>query len=247
MLRVKLSALEHPTPDITIDCSDRKAFASIVLWLEDQKIRHYTIEDRAGLRKVEKGQEWEKAYKKYKVDIGMPKLTNKNEELTWLLGYAVRLEYLDAVDAYKFINSAQLQQKQSRAVEPSVKAENAFDNMDFHHKGFVDGVKNLATKLGIPHHPDHLVQLEAINRIIVERLTPAAAKTPIVDGKPFPFEKGDDVIIDDKQLDYAARILRLLQIQDLRQLQTVINETIVSVQELTADPKTDTKLGKVGY
>ena len=44
----------------------------------------------------------------------------------------------------------------------------------------------------------------------------------------------------------AAKILRLLHLSDLRDLQTQINEAIVRVQVLTADPKTDTRLGKVG-
>ncbi len=44
----------------------------------------------------------------------------------------------------------------------------------------------------------------------------------------------------------AAKILRLLYINDLRKLQTQINEAIVSVQTVTANPKTDTRLGKVG-
>lgn len=52
-------------------------------------------------------------------------------------------------------------------------------------------------------------------------------------------------------LDYisteAAKIMRLLHIRDLRDLQNGINEAIVKVQALTANPKTDTKLGKVGF
>ena len=44
----------------------------------------------------------------------------------------------------------------------------------------------------------------------------------------------------------AAKILRLLHIQDLRRLQTMINECIVAIQSITANPKTDTRLGKVG-
>ena len=44
----------------------------------------------------------------------------------------------------------------------------------------------------------------------------------------------------------AAKILRLLHIQELRELQTKINEAIVQVQALTANPKTDARLGKVG-
>jgi len=51
-------------------------------------------------------------------------------------------------------------------------------------------------------------------------------------------------------LDYvtqeAAKILRLLHIRELRELQTLANEAIIAVQSLTANPKTDTKLGKVG-
>lgn len=50
-----------------------------------------------------------------------------------------------------------------------------------------------------------------------------------------------DYIIND-----AAKIVRLLHIKDLRDLQTDINAAIVAVQALTANPKTDSRLGKVG-
>lgn len=53
--------------------------------------------------------------------------------------------------------------------------------------------------------------------------------------------------IDAPGLNQAAKALRLLHINEIRQLQTSINETIVAVQQLTADPKTDEKLGKVGF
>ena len=50
----------------------------------------------------------------------------------------------------------------------------------------------------------------------------------------------------DKILNDAAKILRLLHIKELRDLQTKINETIALIQGITANPKTDTSLGKVG-
>ena len=66
-------------------------------------------------------------------------------------------------------------------------------------------------------------------------------------GEPFPFKDADlGFDTGDKDLNEAAKILRLLHIQDLRTLQTRINETIVSIQAITANPKTDTRLGKVG-
>jgi RLL motif-containing protein 1 len=58
---------------------------------------------------------------------------------------------------------------------------------------------------------------------------------------PLGFDTGDQIINE------AAKVLRLLYIQDLRTLQTKINETIVSVQSLVADPRTDSKLGQTGY
>jgi RLL motif-containing protein 1 len=42
----------------------------------------------------------------------------------------------------------------------------------------------------------------------------------------------------DPVINEAAKILRLLYIKDLRILQTKINETIVSIQTITANPKT---------
>lgn len=50
----------------------------------------------------------------------------------------------------------------------------------------------------------------------------------------------------DATLNEAARILRLLHVEELRELQTRINEAIVAVQAIIADPKTDHRLGKVG-
>jgi RNA transcription, translation and transport factor protein len=39
------------------------AFRALVIWLEDQKIRHYTIEDRAALRQAN-DEAWPDAFKK---------------------------------------------------------------------------------------------------------------------------------------------------------------------------------------
>lgn len=72
-----------------------KEFRNVILWLEDQKIRHYKIEDREGLRKLN-SMAWVTAYKKYKHDVGCPISSGKRiEELEWILGYAIRLEYAD--------------------------------------------------------------------------------------------------------------------------------------------------------
>ena len=41
--------------------TDEKGFRGMIVWLEDQKVRHYKIEDRAALRNIE-SQDWPKAF-----------------------------------------------------------------------------------------------------------------------------------------------------------------------------------------
>ena len=44
----------------------------------------------------------------------------------------------------------------------------------------------------------------------------------------------------------AAALLRLLYVSDLRRLQDEVNSLISAMQDYTANPKTDSSLGKVG-
>lgn len=127
------------------------------MWLEDQKIRHYRIEDRDGLRDIDNFIEWNKAFDKYKSDIGAPKFETRIEDLEWILSYAVRLEYLDRADDLKEITSARIIEAK-KPVDPTVSSKNPFDAMNMHTEDFEQGVRRLARLLNIAHHPDHLVE-----------------------------------------------------------------------------------------
>lgn len=75
--------------------TDEKSFRDLVVWLEDQKVRHYKIEDRGALKGVEEA-DWATAYRCYLGSLNCP--VNPNERaavLDWLLGLAVRFEYGD--------------------------------------------------------------------------------------------------------------------------------------------------------
>lgn len=108
-------------------------------------------------------------------------------------------------------------------------------------------MKKLADKLEIPRHPDHLVTLRAISRLVQTNLSTDALKEPLLKNAGVPLEEMYGGEVNHPDLEVPIKILRLLQIQSVRQLQTGINEAIVAVQNITADPKTDTKLGKVGF
>lgn len=135
--------------------SDDQDFASTILWLEDQKIRHYKIEDRETLRNIDDFVAWSTAFEKYKSDIGVPKFGTRIEDLEWILSYAVRLEYMDRSDDYKHITAA-LVEEAKKPADPTLASKNPFDAMDMKCDDFEQGVRRLGQILNIANHPDHL-------------------------------------------------------------------------------------------
>lgn len=126
MIKNKLICLDYPNPE-SVNIRDPKSFRQIVLWLEDQKIRHYKIDERAELRKIG-NPEWQKAYEKYKADLNCPKeLVSAEDQLKWICNHAVKLEYMDNIEDYKSVTS---QAEHSQSSAPSVKSVNPFDNLD---------------------------------------------------------------------------------------------------------------------
>ncbi|ESP00602.1 hypothetical protein LOTGIDRAFT_112115 [Lottia gigantea] len=249
MFRRKLLALEYQRPD-DFNIDDETEFRNMVVWLEDQKIRHYKIEDRVALRNVADTKVWENGVAQYLKDVNSPYSFGSSQEeklavVDWLLGYAVRLEHGDNLDKYKQVTPESVQAK---ARKPAGSSNNPLDRLDFNDPDFKAGVTSLSMLLKVPPHSDHLVQLKAISLLIQDRMASIKNnQNPPKKDEAIPlaqtvlgFETKDYIINE------AAKIIRLLHIKELRDLQNNINSAIVSVQAITADPKTDQKLGKVG-
>lgn len=132
--------------------------------------------------------------------------------------------------------------------------ENQLDNLDFKSQEFKDGVSELAKILKIPEHPNHLITLKAITRLIkTELCTSDKEERPTSSGDMTATEQGFTLDncplgfdVSDKQLQRPAKVLRMLYVNDLRDLQNKVNQIIVTVQSMTANPKTDSALGKIG-
>lgn len=85
--------------------------------------------------------------------------------------------------------------------------------MDMKSVEFQEGVRKLAKQLGIARHPNHLYELEAAARIIHDKLSVNADVVADAGaGEPYPIKDGRKCAFDDKEVDQAAKILRLLQI-----------------------------------
>lgn len=272
MFRRKLLALDHYRAD-NLDITKDDDFRSLVIWTEDQKIRHYKIDERGALRDLD-NPKWEEALDKYWKDVGFPINWNEMERsqvVDMLLGYALRLEYGDNVDKYKAVTPEAA--KEAAVSKPILSTGNPLDNLDPSSEEFRKGLKTVAQALEIPLHDDPLILVSAIAKTIKAKLSkdvllPKEEKSPspapqqltlggrkkitgssisATSGAAFPYESSDlGFDTGDAALDNACRILRLLHIKDLRELQTKINEIIVAVQVHTADPKTDQRLGVVG-
>jgi len=74
---------------------DDSTLRNMVVWLEDQQIRHYKVEERDKLRNV-KSPDWPNAYSQYLEDLGISvDGLNPTEIVDSLLTVAIRLEYGD--------------------------------------------------------------------------------------------------------------------------------------------------------
>lgn len=253
-LQRKLTCLGYHTPSASFN--DHTHLKSLVIWLEDQKIRHYTIEERTPLRD-ETGDNWNKVFEKYLTDMQCPFSFDSAPTpcLHWLIDEAVRFEFTDVSKSHKSLCSG-LSRRDNK--KPNGAIPNAALNISSSDPVLKRGVEALAKILQVTSHMDPTVLLAACRLVIEEKLSEEALKrakdeadkdSPPSSRKPThhdisPKQCGFD--LGDPVLGEAAKVLRLLHIRELRELQTKINELIVAIQNITADPKTDSSLGKVG-
>ncbi|XP_045475401.1 RNA transcription, translation and transport factor protein [Harmonia axyridis] len=242
-----LKVLGYPAVD-TLNLKDEATFKKIVVWIEKNKIK-LAGQDTVNTLSNPNSNNWRTAFDKYKEFLGLPSLLSTDDEcLIWLASYAVQEQYSKKKNEY---NKYSVQEDIKPEITPKITAENPLDNLDFRSDEFKEGINKIAKLLNITPHPDVSITLKAVRLLITERFTLEALKNPeqfIVEGTPFPLDSADlGIDVGDPVLKHAAKILRMLFIQDLRNLQTRANELIVKAQNVTANPKTDTKLGKVGF
>nr|CAH7735069.1 unnamed protein product [Callosobruchus chinensis] len=61
---------------------------------------------------------------------------------------------------------------------PDVVAENPLDKLNFRSEEFTNGVNELAKILNTVPHPDPLVTLRAVRKVIVKRMAPDCVENP---------------------------------------------------------------------
>jgi RLL motif-containing protein 1 len=256
MLQRQLKTLNYQKCD-NFNPDDPQQFRQLVNWLETSKLRTgkgFALKDTYATN-------WDNEFKDYLKNIGCPvelycDVSSFNAgTVTWLVGLAVKLQYStrarelnDKSSAFMMISDGTSPNKKMKTV-----SSNPIESLDFQSTDFREGVRRLADLLKVNQsHPDHLVTLEACCKIIRTRLSQKNMKNIThLSNKGESFELKDHNLgvpadIKDPVLKEAVKILRLIHLNNLRDLQSDINATIETVQAATANPKTDTRLGKVG-
>jgi len=247
MFARKLRALEYHHPD-TFNINNEGEVRNLIVWLEDKCIRHYKVEDRASLRDI-KNEAWVSTVKSYLSELKCPveNLSKKPAVVNWLISHAVQLKY--AEDTEKYNKSHEAKNASAGNKKTLMTDSTRIDNPEMKV-----GIESLRKLLKIPQHDDQVLVLRAIAKVVEEKLSEEAIKINLA--KQNRSTKRDEFLslhdtslgfkTNDPALDEVAKILRLLQIHNLRDLQTKINAAIVNTQKITANPKTDQSLGRVG-
>jgi len=198
------------------------------------------------------GAGWSAALHKYLVDVECPHLVEgewaaaseqaRVQALRWLFAKGLACDYSDGAETYD-----QAAATATAAAETSSPAEEESLPADFHQR-----VHALATRLGHLPSPSTssssspppsissslLTTLQTILSIIQLRLSPAAFEAT-KEGQASHLQLDDFLLsysTQDPVVDRVARALTMLYVTDLRELQTDINDILVSAQEFTANP-----------
>lgn len=231
----KLQALSYPELDSA--SLNGQAFCKIVLWLEEEKIRLYEKQDRKVLRDFSKP--WYGHVADYAKELGVSAdgFSDANgpvklRVLNALTNLAIHDIYRDKVEA----NELSL-------VAPPKPVAGSGEKQRLGH--LIPGVNKLLICFSLPALGEQAVDTDTVAalRCIQIRVAPSgqgADDALDLDSLPVGME------ISDPDVKRAAAVLRLLHGVELQQLQVNINHVINELQQLTADPKTDSKLGRVG-
>jgi len=232
-LKRKLQALNYP--ELSAACLSGQAYMKIILWLEEEKIRLYEKIDRAPLRKFDKS--WFEAVAKYARELGVPAeglsekdLKVKLSVLNGLTNLAIHDIYRDQDEANELANA--VPQKQE-VLGPKQRLGQ-----------LLPALNRIMSCFNLPMLPEDAVDTDTVAalRCILVRVAPTSAEEPTLDLQKLPL----GVEVRDGEVKKAVAVLRLLHGLELSQLQVNINTVINELQQLTANPQTDSRLGRVG-
>ena len=221
----RLTALQYPhTND---DFGDLPAAQRLIVWLEDRYIRHLTVAARVPLRSGTPS-----ALEYYLHEVVAPdwvmeyyREASYHNVCSWLVNLALQYEYEATVSAATAPPALTLEDEDLRALAAAFHVPPAS-----HVVGTLQAVIKAARAR--PRPPPPSTTAPAPKRMAPSatsgKMASQAHESPSVDTFPLGFEGSGKQAVDD-----AMRVLRLMHVRQLRELQDRVNEMIVCMQEVT--------------
>eukprot|EP00917_Polyrhabdina_sp_WS-2016_P013683 GHVP01029936.1.p1 GENE.GHVP01029936.1~~GHVP01029936.1.p1 ORF type:complete len:256 (+),score=59.01 GHVP01029936.1:26-769(+) len=241
-LNRKLNVLECPE---NLESLNFDKFQRIVLWLENSKIRLLTPSERRQLKAFEDKSAWTSFLIKYLDEMqvkNFPELAHRGLELlessnglqlailNILAEQAIIDEYMDAEEESKIVQATEEKKKET-------KEENIVPEL------LCKELNQVLVEFSLPPiHPPDANWSKILSILMAIRVRENYDTNKI-------FEKSELLVLsqlpsgigadNDEKMKNVATIARLIHVESLRKLQSSINRLIVEMQEISADPKTN--------
>lgn len=235
-----------------------------VAFLEHRKIRALPVAERTICDLDLDPGLWLVEFDKYATTVGSPKPkggSKRRQQLHWLAGHALSLEFEDLAAsgtlAKKEAAAKRDQEQKSSGSSTATKA--SIEELDGQLRELASST-GLApsTPLTFPDDQSRLQLLHEIERVLSRRL--GGATSPRNHDKKSSNKKGSNkkdassllqslnsgLKTGRPAVDKAVLVARMLHVSRLRILQNRINQVLEVGQDFIANPKTDSKLGRVG-
>jgi hypothetical protein len=226
MSQMKLWALRYAKPQM--DFNDETDVCELISFLDHKYFHHGFAHDSGNIMELDEH------LKQYITDVG---LDYSDESRTSLIDV--------------LLNSAVTRNLREKLVghagDPcqaanQLRLAKLLESMNEEERATLESiVRNKAAELKIASHPSIMRMAMAILSCNSEPSPQSSVAFKLSD-VPSGLKSTGDNKVDD-----ALKILRMINVYRYRDLQTQVNEHLASLQELTADPKADTKIGRVGY
>ena len=243
----KLKALKYPN----VESAALSDFETVVLFLEQEKIRCLKMSERAWMKppRCQEAIYWIKL-EDYLQELGISAAgandKNKSVQETARLRILDRLLSCAILDIYQDNDEAGKFVENKNCYAPRLAAEGQLADLKPH-------VNRVLEAYELPRLDENLSG-PGLDRAIIAALQCVAtrSKDPTNADNPDAISKSEiknlpiGFATESNELNHAVAVLRMLHVADLRSLQGKVNNTINELQEITADPKTDCRLGRVG-
>eukprot|EP01070_Trichotokara_eunicae_P006205 Trichotokara_eunicae@DN4885_c0_g1_i2.p1 len=211
-------------------------FAQLVVWIEEEKIRLYPTAKRAPLKDWRNRMWYQEALLKYITHLNFKSLADKYPKNTEEGRKAVLklLAQLAIEDIYKdYEESGQIIFEK----EETKKDEDIADQME----DVISETSAIAKALNLPPLPEDFTKRQLLSFLkCVHAYVSLSSTTAMTPGQQAPFTKPETE---------AERVIigmEAIRQCELRDLQDELNSYLFKLQQVTADPRTDNRRGRVG-